>query len=841
MVGKNVQVSTADLDAPATVPRAYAAPAAGAGNHAESQLAEVLAGVIRVEHVPLDSHFFDDLSADSLLMAQFCARVRKREDLPSVSMKDIYRYPTIRSLASALAGPAPAPGPAESPAPAPAPPSEAVVPARSGTPQYVLCGALQLLIFLGYTCLTALVIARGYDWIAGGADLPDKYLRAVAFGSAVFAAICVLPILAKWLLVGRWKAQRIRIWSPGYLRFWLVRTLVQMNPLVLFAGSPLYVLYLKALGAKIGRDVTVLSKHLPVCADLLTVGDGTVIRKDAYATCYRAEAGWIRTGPVTLGRDVYISEATVLDINTSLGDGAQLGHASSLHEGQAVPAGERWHGSPAQPTDTDFRTVGVTALPLRRKVSYSVTQLLTMLFVYVPLTIGGVDLLLAEAPQLTAFLSDRPPSVTSWAFYRDALIASFVLFFGSLVLGLFLVCTVPRLLHLLVKPDRVYPLYGFHYSVHRAIARLSNNRFFLRLFGDSSYIVHYLRGLSYDLSEVEQTGSNFGTEVKHESPCLSSIGTGTMVADGLSLLNAEYSSTSFRLTRVTIGPHNFLGNQVTYPARGRTGNNCLLATKVMVPIDGPVREGVGLLGSPSFEIPRTVERDTSFDHLRDGDAFRRRLRAKNRHNLVTLGSFLLARWIHTFGVLAVGWAMVALYATWGAVAIALATLLTLVFSVLYTGLLERASTRFRRQVPRLCSIYHPHFWQHERFWKHQAIELKLLNGTPFKGLFWRLLGVRVGRRLFDDGARMPERTLVTIGDDCTLNVGTVIQCHSQEDGTFKSDYSTLGNGCTLGTGTLVHYGTTLGDGVTLAPDSFLMKGEEVPAHARWGGNPAHEM
>jgi hypothetical protein len=27
----------------------------------------------------------------------------------------------------------------------------------------------------------------------------------------------------------------------------------------------------------------------------------------------------------------------------------------------------------------------------------------------------------------------------------------------------------------------------------------------------------------------------------------------------------------------------------------------------------------------------------------------------------------------------------------------------------------------------------------------------------------------------------------------------------------------------------------------LAPDSFLMKGEEIPPHARWGGNPSREM
>src|SRR6266481_8029077 len=76
----------------------------------EAVFAELLAEVLRTERVSVDSHFFDDLGADSLVMAKFCARVRKRGDLPPVSMQDIYRHPTIRSLAAALAGAAPAPG-----------------------------------------------------------------------------------------------------------------------------------------------------------------------------------------------------------------------------------------------------------------------------------------------------------------------------------------------------------------------------------------------------------------------------------------------------------------------------------------------------------------------------------------------------------------------------------------------------------------------------------------------------------------------------------------------------------------------------------------------------------
>ena len=68
-----------------------------------------------------------------------------------------------------------------------------------------------------------------------------------------------------------------------------------------------------------------------------------------------------------------------------------------------------------------------------------------------------------------------------------------------------------------------------------------------------------------------------------------------------------------------------------------------------------------------------------------------------------------------------------------------------------------------------------------------------------------------------------------------------MQCHSQEDFVFKCDRISIGSGCTIGTGVLMLYSTTMGDGSALAPDSFLMKGEEIPANAHWGGNPAHEM
>src|SRR5260221_8855130 len=313
-----------------------------AATSVESTLAEVLADVLRVDNVLVDSHFFDELRADSLVMAKFCARVRKRGDLPSISMQDIYRYPTIRSLAATLADAAPRP--------APLPAVEAATP--SSMWEYILCGALQALFLLAYSYVAVVAITEGYNWVSAGTSAVGIYLRLIEASSLAFLVVCAVPIAAKWVLVGRWKAQQIRLWSLAYVRFWIVKTLVRSSPAArLFIGTPLYSLYLRALGAKIGRGVVILSRRVPVCTDLLTIGASTVIRREAVFNCYRARAGRIETGPVTLGGDAFVGAPSVLGIHTSMGDRAQLAHTSALQSRQAVTAGERRHGSPAQRTD----------------------------------------------------------------------------------------------------------------------------------------------------------------------------------------------------------------------------------------------------------------------------------------------------------------------------------------------------------------------------------------------------------------------------------------------------------------------------------------------------------
>lgn len=111
--------------------------AAGVGDSAgagvEQLMAEVLAGVLGAEEVPVEGDFFTGLGAYSLVMAWFCARIRKRDDLPTVSMTDVYRHPMIRSLATTFTDATPIPGPTPTPAPASVPASPAA-PAQGEAP-----------------------------------------------------------------------------------------------------------------------------------------------------------------------------------------------------------------------------------------------------------------------------------------------------------------------------------------------------------------------------------------------------------------------------------------------------------------------------------------------------------------------------------------------------------------------------------------------------------------------------------------------------------------------------------------------------------------------------------
>ena len=313
---------------------------------------------MRAEQVPADSHFFDDLGADSLVMAKFCARVRKRGDLPPVSMKDIYRHPRSRAWRRRSRTAAP---PAQA-APRPAGASDPAGrrrcwrrrPARGSTSCAGLFSSCSSSAMPGWPRWPAL----GLRWISAGSGLAGIYLRAVLFGGAAFLVLCTPADPGQVGADRPVETPADPHLEPGVCPVLDRQDAGPVNPLAPGVGSPLYALYLRALGAKVGPGTVIFSKHVPVCTDLLTIGAGTVIRKDAFFQLLPGAGGLDPDRPGQRSAGTRSSARRACSTSTpSMGDGAQLGHASALHSGQAIPGGQRWHGSPAQRTEVNYLRV----------------------------------------------------------------------------------------------------------------------------------------------------------------------------------------------------------------------------------------------------------------------------------------------------------------------------------------------------------------------------------------------------------------------------------------------------------------------------------------------------
>nr|WP_191907233.1 Pls/PosA family non-ribosomal peptide synthetase [[Ochrobactrum] quorumnocens] len=780
-------------------------------------MADALAEVLNLDEVSVEDNFFDDLGANSLLMARFCARLRTAQGWEMASMRDIYLHPSITGLAKHL----------HLPQQSVASVTQQSLTHKASNFAYWACGAAQLAFYAIYSYVGLLFFDKGLDWVYVKLDEPlQLYFRCVVLAGASFFGMTGFAILAKWLLIGRWKEERFPIWGLRYYRFWVVKTLIRTAPVVLFRGNPLYSLYLRLLGAKLGRNTAVECRAIPVCTDLISIGENSILRRESNILGYRAESGYIHTGSITIGDDAFVGVGSTLDIDTRIGNGSQLGHASSLQRGQAIPDGEYWHGSPATQTDADYCKVRNITLSKTRRVTFEMVQLIGLFTLVTPFP-------LVFHSYWQNVSDDYQETIGIVA------IGTTVTLLGAIIVSLLAAVFVPRIVSLFLKPNRTYTLYGFHYWLQSMVELSSNSRLLNLLFGDSSAIVHYIRAIGWKLNKVVQTGSNFGTNQQQENPLLCEIGTQTMVSDGLFMINMHKSAATFRLEHTKIGERNYFGNNIFYPPDGRTGDNCLLGTKVMVPIDGPVRENVGLLGSPSFEIPRIVNRDKELIANIEEEDRLRRLRRKNFHNLRTGLMFLAAQWLMLFATIAIWDRALNYYDAWAHKALFVAVVLTSAIAIPFYILIERLSLGFKGLKPRMTTIYDAAFWRHERHWKLSDSPItQLFAGTPFRPIILRMLGVKVGKRVYDGGANLTERSLVEIGDDATLNEGSVIQPHSLEEGAFKSDFICIGSGCTLGPAAFVHYGVVMGEGSIVDVDSFVMKGEVLEPYSVWRGNPA---
>jgi len=211
-----------------------------------------------------------------------------------------------------------------------------------------LCRVVPVICTFGLGVLVLLVLQ-------GVVDEAGLGVAALASPFVVLAAAtvaCALATAAKWLLVGRLTPGDHPLWSSFIWRNELADTFLEsvavpwIGPATV--GSPALNVWLRTLGARIGRGVWCETYWLPE-ADLVELGDGASVNRGCVLQTHLFHDRVMSMDTVTLGPGASLGPHGVVLPAASLGAGAAVGPASLVLRGEAIPAGSAWTGNPVVP------------------------------------------------------------------------------------------------------------------------------------------------------------------------------------------------------------------------------------------------------------------------------------------------------------------------------------------------------------------------------------------------------------------------------------------------------------------------------------------------------------
>lgn len=165
---------------------------------------------------------------------------------------------------------------------------------------------------------------------------------------------------AKWAIVGVIRAGEQPLWSSFVWRTEVSDTFTEMVAAPWFAraaaGTPALAVWLRSLGAKIGRGVWCDSYWLPE-PDLVTLGDASTVNRGCVVQTHLFHDRIMSMDTVELEPGSTLGPHSVVLPASTLGAHATVGPASLVMRGETVPVGSRWSGNPIGP----WRAVKVRA------------------------------------------------------------------------------------------------------------------------------------------------------------------------------------------------------------------------------------------------------------------------------------------------------------------------------------------------------------------------------------------------------------------------------------------------------------------------------------------------
>ncbi|MEH2136552.1 Pls/PosA family non-ribosomal peptide synthetase [Nostoc sp.] len=784
-------------------------------NATEQIIANIWQKLFPQVQISLNSNFFLDLGGHSLLAASLVSELRQQPEFAHVSMLDVYQCPTIAGLAARLTQQTASPNM----------PTAALPLRRVSRQRYLISATIQalaLVVILFCFALEWLLPYLTFTWMqeSNASDF-ESFVLAIATLTGIIPLMLGLSIITKWLLLGRVKPGLYPIWGSFYLRWWFVKNLQSITPIDFLSGTPLLNLYYRLLGAKIGANVYLSTIDINI-PDLVSIGADSSI---GYATSLEnatVEKGYLKIGRIEIGSRCFVGASAVLSENTVMEEDASLEDLSMLPQQQQIQAGEVWAGSPATKVRTNKRQNISRPSWLRRIYFGSLQAILLMTLPILELIpiIPGVEQMYSKSDE------------AHWLLFSPLIALSFVIFM-TLQIAVLKWLIVGR-----VKPGS---------------CRLDSHRYLRLWFVDklmelSLNIIRPFYATMYLLPWYRLLGAKLGWRAEIATPSalipdLVTIGSESFIADGVIMGVPRVERGRMYLLPTHVGKRSFIGNSALVPAGVTIGDETLIGCMSTLPSDlnQAAQRDTAWFGSPGILLPQrqivqgfsvesTYKPPLSLVLQRMGfDAVRVLLPLTC---IVVLSSLLINEML-LLNVYYDEWTLMLflpfLYLGFGLAAV----LITIVVKWLIVG----------RYQPTERPLWSSFVFKSELVTcLHETLAVPflvdMLRGTPFINWYFRLMGCKIGRRVYTDTTDITEFDTIRIGNDVTLNADCGLQTHLFEDRVMKISTVKIGDRCSVGSGTIVLYDTVMEPDSCLGNLSMLMKGESLPAASSWVGSPA---
>ena len=790
--------------------------------------------------------FFGDLGGHSLLAARLVSALRQDPRFAHATVRDLYRLRRIGALAQALQQLADADQQARASG-TEAPPRAFVI--HSAWRRW-RCGAAQALAG------PLLVLLKMAQWLApfftyhfytGEPD--DSILVAVLMSTLMFLLATVLEFSAawagKWLIAGRLRPGVYPLWGWVYFRWWLADRLLEAAPTYMIAGSSLYVGWLRALGARIGRDVMVGSITLRA-PDLLEIGDGAIIGNAVNLENASVRGGMLHLGRIAIGRECAVGSFCVLEGDVALGEGAHLQGQTALRSGERVPAGRIWAGSPAHDVGSDEPA----SRPPRPAVTRVRLALEALCFVAGSLTVAAAFFM----PVFPAFMlidwldieaiSVRPlveagtiTNVQAFAlrmlkFFALAMPASLVLIAATALLAAGI-----RWAFLPRTQAGSWPVHSNRYLAKWLVNQIQEA---------SLAVLHGIYATVYSATWYRLLGAKVGRDAELSTalgvvPDMLTLGDETFIADAVMLGDEQLEGGWMTVQPTVVSHRSFVGNGAYIPDGTVIPENVLIGVLSAAPPNCAMHSGDTWLGSPALHLPAREQTVATLNTLTYRPSLRRRV------GRGAVEAFRIAA-PHAL-VIAIGYAIVldvmplATADRWGSVTVQLALAGVLFGLATFVWVAVLKWMFIGRYVQRSAPMWTPFVWASEavtNMYEGIAVPnvLRYLRGTPLLPPVLNLLGCHIASSAWLDTTDLTEFDCVHIGAHSELGAFSCPQTHLFEDRVMKIGPVHIGARVTLGPRCNVLYGARVGDGVDLGPLTLVMKGESLPDSTAWQGVPA---